>query len=427
MNILYVGIDDTDSPKGMCTTYITFVIINKLKSFGFNIMGYPKLIRLNPFARFKTRGNGAVSFKIPYDNNNDLYKIKKIIIDTVSSDSMMSYENTNPGVVFYEITNNKKMDLRLKKFTYKAIYEILTIKEAKKLAQDVGCEFHQFKNGRGIIGSLAAIGSELEDKTYELLVYRVPKNYGTSRKVSYDSVVKMNKITYPYTFDNLDENYIAITPHTPCPVLYGIRGETPEIVEMAHKLVEFHEDIEGFCIYETNQHTDMHIQKINQIKDMVKDACYKIKGTVDETPRNIEGGHYFFNLKDNSGIIECAAYEPTKNFRETIKLLRKGDIVTIYGGIGAHNTLNIEKIQVCSLAEDYVLNNPICGCGHRMKSAGKNKGFKCPSCGLKLRNNSKIKIPIERRLKTGFYEVPPSARRHLSKQIIRMRNNNVGD
>ena len=52
MNLLYVGIDDTDSPEGMCTTYITFVIINKLKSFGLNIIGYPKLIRLNPFARF---------------------------------------------------------------------------------------------------------------------------------------------------------------------------------------------------------------------------------------------------------------------------------------------------------------------------------------------------------------------------------------
>ena len=420
MNLLYVGIDDTDSPEGMCTTYITFVIINKLKSFGLDIIGYPKLIRLNPFARFKTRGNGAVSFKISYKNDEELTKIKNIILDTVSSDAMMDHENTNPGVVFYERKDNEKIDSKLKKFTYKAIYEILSIKEAEKLANDLGCEFHQFKKGRGIIGSLAAIGSQLEDKTYELLAYRVPKNYGTPRKVNHKSVVKMNDETYPQTFDNLDDGYTAITPHTPCPVLYGIRGENPEIVEKAHNLIEFYEDIEGYCIYETNQHTDMHIQDVENINDLKKNACYKIKATVDETPRNIEGGHYFFNLKDDTGIIECAAYEPTKSFRETIRLLRKGDIVTIYGGIGAHDTLNIEKIKIHSLAEDYILNNPICECGHRMKSAGKNKGFKCPNCGLKLRDDSKIKTPLRRELKIGFYEVPPSARRHLSKQIIRM-------
>lgn len=423
MNLLYVGIDDTDSPEGMCTTYITFVIINKLKSFGLNIIDYPKLIRLNPFARFKTRGNGAVSFKIPYNTNEELNKIKKIIIETVSSDAMIEHENTNPGIVFYETTDDQDIDSRLKKFTYNAIYEIITIKEAEKLAKEIGCEFHQIKKGRGIIGSLAAIGSQLTDKTYELLAYRIPENYGTPRKVNADSVIKMNKETYPKTFDNLDEGYMAITPHTPCPVLYGIRGENPEIVKKAHKIVEFNEDIEGYCIYETNQHTDMHIQNAEFIKDLKKNACYKIKATVDETPRNIEGGHYFFNLKDETGIIECAAYEPTKNFRETIRMLRKGDIVTIYGGIGSHDTLNIEKIKIHSLAEDYILSNPICECGHRMKSAGKNKGFKCPSCGLKLRDDTKIKTPIPRELKTGFYEVPPSARRHLSKQIIRMRNN----
>lgn len=423
MNLLYVGIDDTDSPDGMCTTYITFVIINKLKSFGLNIIDYPKLIRLNPFARFKTRGNGAVSFKIQYASDEELNKIKKIIIETVSSDAMIEHDNTNPGIVFYEANDEGDVDSRLKEFTYKAIYEIITIEEAEKLAKETGCEFYQIKKGRGIIGSLAAIGSQLKDKTYELLAYRVPKNYGTPRKVNSDSVIKMNKKTYPETFDNLDEGYVAITPHTPCPVLYGIRGESPEIVKKAHKIVEFYEDIEGYCIYETNQHTDMHIQNIESINDLKKNACYKIKATVDETPRNIEGGHYFFNIKDETGMVECAAYEPTKNFRETIRLLRKGDIVTIYGGIGSNNTLNIEKIKIHELAEDYTLSNPVCECGHRMKSAGKNKGFKCPHCGLKLRDNRKIKTLIPRELKKGFYEVPPSARRHLSKQIIRMRNN----
>ena len=47
---LHIGIDDTDSPDGMCTTYLACHIIDKLKEVGIEIVGYPRLIRLNPFA-----------------------------------------------------------------------------------------------------------------------------------------------------------------------------------------------------------------------------------------------------------------------------------------------------------------------------------------------------------------------------------------
>ena len=64
INILHIGIDDTDSPDGMCTTFLASQIINKFEDNGIEIIDYPRLIRLNPFARFKTRGNGAVGLKI---------------------------------------------------------------------------------------------------------------------------------------------------------------------------------------------------------------------------------------------------------------------------------------------------------------------------------------------------------------------------
>ncbi len=423
MNELYVGIDDTDSPEGMCTTYITFVIINELKYFGFEIADYPRLIRLNPFARFKTRGNGAVSFKLIVDSIAKKDEAKKIILDAVKNLSEMDNENTNPGVVFYEgksINGQIVMDNRLPVFAIRAIKEILTIKEAEKLAKDVNAEIHQFKKGRGIIGALAAIGCYLRDSTFELLAYRIPENYGSTRKINSESVVHMNEITYPQTFDNLDEGYMAIEPHTPCPILYGIRGETPEAVLEAHNLVESLEPIEGYIIYETNQHTDIHLQKISKISDMKQFGCYIVNGIVKDTYRVIEGGHIFFTLEDSSGEIECAAYEPTKGFRNIIKKLIPGDKVEIYGGIGAQGTLNIEKIRIMELATLFKQENPLCGCGKRMKSAGQNKGFKCVQCGSKLRDGQKINIEILRDIKKGFYEVPPSARRHLSKQLVRM-------
>ena len=64
---LHVGLDDTDSTEGLCTTYLTHIILEKLEQMGIKALDYPRLIRLNPFARYKTRGNGALSFVVEID------------------------------------------------------------------------------------------------------------------------------------------------------------------------------------------------------------------------------------------------------------------------------------------------------------------------------------------------------------------------
>ena len=238
-------------------------------------------------------------------------------------------------------------------------------------------EFFKIKLGRGIIGALAAIGCPLDDFTYELLAYRTPANYGTKRRIKYDSVREMNDTTYPCTFDNLDdeEGYIAIEPHTPCPILYGIRGESPDCVTDAHHIIELCEPVERTAVFLTNQHTDQHLMEVDEISDMEKCKCYIVNGRVKDNPHVIEGGHVILPLQDESGCIECAAYEPTKGFREIFKELRKGDQLKVYGGIGEKGTLNVEKFELLELAKDYKAVNPLCECGKRMKSAGKNKGL----------------------------------------------------
>lgn len=417
MEFLHVGIDDTDSPDGMCTTYLVAKIIDDLKRYNINIEGYPRLIRLNPFARFKTRGNGAVHFKIPV-YNNDIGKAKEIILDNVSELAMFDCDNTNPGVVFYEGEITDEMI----EYSFKAINSIISIEEAEDFARKIGAEIYKFKLGRGIIGALASIACPLEDFTFELLTYRISENYGTKRKINHDSVIKMDVETYPDTFENYDkcEDYIAIEPKTPCPVLYGIRSNSPESLIKAKNIVKVDEPIERYCIYLTNQHTDMHIQNVGKISDMVQFSCYKVEGEVKNKPKIIEGGHMFFILKDDSGEIECGAYEPTKDFRKIVGDLIPGDIVKLYGGIGKQNTFNIEKFKVIKLI-DYKLTNPICSCGKKMTSAGRNKGFKCKYCGNRIRSSNKIKEPINRDLINGkWYETPVSARRHLAKPLIRM-------
>lgn len=412
---VYVGLDDTDSASGMCTTYICSVMVDGLKDCGFYVESEPRLIRLNPFAPHKTRGNGAVSFKLVLNSKSEIKGAKNLIIRMIEEMAVMEDPETNPGLIFYE----GEITPELQDFAERTIRTIVEQEEAEDLAKNIGAEFYKFKKGRGIIGALAAIGCQLTDKTYELLAYRMPENYGKKRRVDSESVREMDRETYPKTFDNLDEGYMAITPHTPCPVLYGIRGETSNSVLEAQRLVKSLEPVERSMIFLTNQHTDMHLKKIDKIVLMEKFQCYIVKGIVKNTPWVIEGGHIIFTLEDESGEVECAAYEPTKGFREIVRKLAPGDELIVYGGIGRKGTLNLEKIEVISLADFYSEKNPLCSCGKRMKSAGKNKGYKCPKCGFKLRESSKEMETMNREIETGFYEVPPSARRHLGKPLIR--------
>ena len=417
--ILHIGIDDTDSNEGMCTTYLTHIIIEQLKEHNIYPDDLPRLIRLNPFARYKTRGNGALSFRVTLNSRSQVELVENIVLENVEKYSMFEGVNTNPGVIFYEGEITDEM----REYAVNAIYSIYTISYAENFAKKIGARVHKFKKGRGIIGAIASISIDLPDETFECLAYRTPENIGTKRKLNQDSIYEMNEKTYPETFDNIDieGNYTAIEPHTPCPVLYGIRGNTPEIVEQAHKMVESYEEIEGYCIFRTNQHTDMHIQEGVNISDMNINSCYKIQCKVTKNPHDIEGGHVFFEVSDDTGILECAAFEPTKTFRNIIRKLRVGDELILYGGLNENKTFNIEKFKLISLAPQYNILNPVCSCGKRMKSAGKNKGYKCPKCGNKTSSEDKIKELIPRDITEGFYEVPTEARRHLSKPIVRMK------
>ncbi len=421
IDYIYVGIDDTDSPDGMCTTYLCMDLIKKLKNEGFIIEGYPRLIRLNPFARYKTRGNGGVSFKFPKEQfeYNDFNKARDIILDEVSKLSMFDCDNTNPGVVFYYGQITEEME----DFAYRALHSIITIDEAEEFAEHIGAEIYKFKKGRGIIGSLATIACKLTDCTYELLSYRIEENRGMPRKIDYDSVYLMDKVTD--TFENVDGKYIAIEPKTPCPVLYGIRANDPESLLEAKEIVKVDEEIEDYCIFLTNQHTDMHLEIAENISSMNKYSSYIVSGTVKDSPHPIEGGHFFFTLEDETGEIECAAYEPTKSFRKIVEKLKVNDQIKVYGGIGEEGTFNIEKFQVLSL-NNIEYKNPKCPkCGKTLSSAGKNKGFKCKNCSYKSKELSKIPHTIERDLEVDkFYETPVMARRHLAKPLCRMNLDN---
>src|SRR2546427_7994220 len=61
--VLWIGVDDTDSLSGMCTTFLATEIVRDLTQ-DLDLIGYPRLVRLNPNIPWKTRGNGAVCIRV---------------------------------------------------------------------------------------------------------------------------------------------------------------------------------------------------------------------------------------------------------------------------------------------------------------------------------------------------------------------------
>jgi tRNA(Ile2)-agmatinylcytidine synthase len=253
--LLHIGIDDTDSPNGMCTTYLGALLYREISRIAEPI-DLPRLIRLNPNIPYKTRGNGAVVMTFEADEEV-IPDIKDTVLFYVSQLADFEHENTNPGVVFLE----GEIPDELREFSLKALREHVTIEEAEKVARNVGAEYFKFKLGRGIIGSLAAIGYPLEKFTYELLAYRERENWGTERRVNKESVFLADKWAYPFSYDNVDpyKRTVLITPHGKDPVLAGIRGVDRAKVLQVFEMVEFEEPIAFYQLYKTNPVSYTHL------------------------------------------------------------------------------------------------------------------------------------------------------------------------
>jgi tRNA(Ile2)-agmatinylcytidine synthase len=63
---MLIGIDDTDSPQGMCTTYLGAVLVRRLIQAHMQVKE-ARLVRLNPNVTWKTRGNAAIAFEVDGD------------------------------------------------------------------------------------------------------------------------------------------------------------------------------------------------------------------------------------------------------------------------------------------------------------------------------------------------------------------------
>jgi tRNA(Ile2)-agmatinylcytidine synthase len=343
----------------------------------------------------------------------------------VEAHSDITFKGTDPGIVFLK---TPQVPAEITGFAKNAITGIVTLKESLRLIRKFKAEALGYNTQRGIIGALAAIGETLTgDHTFELIAYRCPENIGTKRRVDEASIFSMDELTQPYTFNNVDleKGRVVITPRGPDPILFGIRGETPETVKKAFGMVKPLEPVERWIIFRSNQGTDAHLKRVASLKQIEPYNSVIAKGTVSKNPRIVPLRHVIFSIKDDSGEVDCAAFEPTGDLRKVARDLIVGDVIEVYGAVrkssaGKPLTINLEKINILALAAKTVLQNPVCpNCGKRLKSMGKDKGFRCEKCGARFNEARKAAVTMDRTLKTELYVTSTRSQRHLTKPLRR--------
>jgi tRNA(Ile2)-agmatinylcytidine synthase len=421
---MHIGFDDTDSTRKGCTTYVAALLIEELEKLGATFLDYPSLIRLNPNVPWKTRGNGALCLRIEYDEALEA-EIKERTVNLVEEHSDLDWKGTDPGIVFLK---NPQVPPEITAFAKKAETEIVTIKEALRVICKFGCEALGYNTQQGVIGALAAIGETLQDDhTYELIAYRKQENLGTKRRVDENSIFQMDQTLQPYTFNNVDleKRRIIITPRGPDPILFGIRGETPQIVKQAFGMVKPLEPVERWVIFRSNQGTDMHLKRVETLCEAQPYSSIIAKGTVSRKPQVVPVRHVVFALRDQTAQVDCAAYEPTGDLRKVARELDVGDEIEVFGAVRKPTqdkpvTVNLEKINVLKLAKKTQVQNPMCpNCGKRLKSMGKNQGLRCEKCKTRFNNLTKTEVAKERNLKPGLYITSTRSQRHLTKPLRR--------
>jgi len=420
-----IGLDDTDSRmRGMCTTYLAARLASRLRAEA--DVSRPLLVRLHPAVPHKTRGNAALAVHadLPAERAFALAR------EAVEAAAETGDEATHPGLVVAPGAPDDVPD-DVAEFYGRATGELLTLEDALALVDAHGYRSAGWKAGRGRIGALAAVGASRAlsdpafspDRTYELITYREPERWGTPRSVDLDSVFAAAERGYPDAWDTVDrvEGEAVCVPHTPGPVLYGVRGDDPGAVRAVSSHIDS-ERVHDAELFVTNQGTDAHVRP-GELGALCDRRAYRVDGVVASAPETRRGGHVFFELRadgdlerDGAAGIECAAFEPTKRFRDRVRALRPGDRITGSGEV-ADGTLKLEKFAVRDLVETERVTPACPACGRRMESAGRDQGYRCRNCGTGA--DGKEAQPVARDLELGWYEVPPVARRHVAKPLVR--------
>ncbi|MCI4350265.1 MAG: DUF1743 domain-containing protein [Thermoplasmata archaeon] len=429
---MLLGIDDTDSPTGGCTTHALTEVLRAVQRAGADIVGWPRLVRLNPNVPWKTRGNAALAARVGrgvgrrrtaghlpegplkvFERGTPLpASLRGRVIDAAWDAVQRHSErarNTDPALV--------AVDGPLPAALYQAaVHRVVTIDEVQAWLKAGRATVRVRGSERGLVGAAAAVAWPARRSTFELIAYRPPHRSDAPREVDGASV-RATARRHPELFlcDDPATRRLMVVPHTRCPVLFGLRATGSAVLRTALAEVRS-EPVERWVVFRTNQATGDHRHR-TFAGALTPYAAGSIAGTVRAAPRVRRGGHVEFSIADRRGTdLDCIVFEPTKTLPKVVQSLVAGDAVRVWGGRADDPVFRVEGIELLRLRDrNQRLPLPRCpSCGGRIGSLGRDGGFRCRSCRWKNRVLQRPVGRISPTYREGVYHPTPSARRHLA-------------
>ncbi len=404
---IYIGLDDTDHVDIGCTTEkLNHLLLYLELNINFEIVSR-RLVRLWPFASRRTRGNAALSAVILLDKNdeNKLYNLcnkwfNKLLSEI--SNHPLCIHPASPALIISKTQFPNEIYWETVRGHVKLSSRLLQIK-------NYNCKIFSSNSQWGIIGASAALAwSPEQNSSYELISWRKKSMIGKKRLINLETVIELDN-KYPQTFLNRDptKNRGLIAPRTPCPVLYGIRSSSPEILEDSHKWLQSKQDVEkssDYAIHCTNQLSDDHVTPYY--------------GTVLCKPTTSKGAHSSIKVFVNGKIRTLLAFSQGDSVNRLLRLLEPGDIISWTGLLSpSDSSIHLEKLSILEPVPR-IYTRPTC-CGSSMKSAGISQKLRCSGCGKNCEKYWLGKMPnfSEIYMINNWTEPNPSNRRHLSKPL----------
>lgn len=443
-----LALDDTDTRTGGCTTHTAYRLAHALERADgplreWGLVEAPRLVRLNPAAKHRTRGNGALVLAIgkrPLE--------RRIRIGTWPDGTPIRVASGPPEEGCWPEPDalNRLMGLVQRHLPEPGEGEADPQPGAVLLPQPPDVELYRLAVSRmvstadawtqapegtlrltpgplrGETGALAA-GAWPADRptsghparwSWEYICYRDPSAGDRQARLPTDFTKRLALLEGG--FDNLDplEARVRAVPRTPCPVLFGVRGREPHVLVDAFTGPGF-TSTPGWLLL-TNHATGDHARYAPSQAGphQVTRASVRITGR----PVRRRGGHLFVPADLRGQAVTLAAYEPTKELRAPLEATRPGDRLRIVARARDDpHLLAVEAFMVEGLVpRERPGGNPRCPeCGGATKSRGAGAGFRCPRCRVRLEEATRVRRTLDPGpLRPGeLFQVPDHVRGHL--------------
>lgn len=358
----WLGLDDTDSLNGGCTTEVFHRLLEELPEEA--KVGTPRLVRLWPFAQRRTRGNAAVGVEIHSNDEpallNHLDRWWKAHIlpltgevqESTVSDRVQS--PASPGMVWFSVAPDE------------AIYWATVRGEVAE--DDLPTPLRRW-GGHGCIGATAAVAWPASTVTWEAIAWRQTDATGP-RLLDENALVMLD--AWPEVVFSRDprRGKQLVAPRGRSPVLFGLRTLSEASAKRACRTLLEAGDTEpaaGWRVFQTNQASGDHLDR-------------SITGDVSAVEVDPVRKHATLTVSEETMIHVFAESGPVNALA---RWLIPGDQIEVRGLRHPDGSVHAEQMRlVKSVARTHL--RPVCpSCGRRMKSMGAGQGVRCPVCKLR--------------------------------------------